>query len=787
MKKFILKFWPVLFIFATWFIFASPYFLRGLVTYSSTYQVNHFAPWDAYSKFAGPVKNGAMPDVTSQIYPWKHLVIELWRNGAVPLWNPYSFSGTPLLANYQSAVFSPFNLLFFLFSFINAWSILVLLQPLLAGFFTYLFVRSLKRSKTASLISGLSFMFCGFITVWMDYATLGYAILFLPLALFAVEQYHIKRQTRFLFLLSLSIPLSFFSGHFQISIYFFLGVTGYILFKLLITKDIREFLVLCLFTIFGLMVSMIQVLPSIEFYLQSLRSGAFRKDEVIPWFYLPTLIAPDFFGSPVTGNDWFGHYAEWNAYVGVIPLILAFYGILSKRNVRTFFFFILATISILLAFNTPVLGLMVASHMPVLSTSAASRIIVIFSFAFAVLASFGLDYLIDDIKKNMIRKIVILTMGFVFIFGILWIVIRLSKIITYDKISVASHNFVLPTILFMIFSLIVFLSVFLYRRFAKNRVILNVLVFLIVIITAFDMLRFAIKWQAFDPASLVFPQVDTTKAFSKIAGYDRVMGNFGAEVSVYYHLPSTEGYDPLNDSRYAQFIDALSDGKIEKPSSLVVAFPKYGIYTPQAINLLDIRYLAHKISDGRFSWAFPFWTYPNNQFKLIYENGQYEFYENTKAFPRAFLVSNYTVVNNPQKIINTMFGKNFDLRHNIVLEKNIGKLRTSKSPGDVRITDYTANRIKISVSAKSKSLLFLSEVYYPGWVALIDGRQTNIYRSDYVFRAIVIPAGIHKVEFVYNPLSFKLGVYSAFLGLLLIFSTMFCLIQKKEFILFPKT
>src|SRR5579885_2600913 len=120
---FFLHWWPFLLIIAVWFAFASPFFLTSKVPFPSTYQVNNFAPWDAYPGFASPVKNAAMPDVITQIVPWKFFTIQMWKSGQVPLWNPYSFSGTPHLANYQSAVLSPLNILFFIFSFVSAWSL----------------------------------------------------------------------------------------------------------------------------------------------------------------------------------------------------------------------------------------------------------------------------------------------------------------------------------------------------------------------------------------------------------------------------------------------------------------------------------------------------------------------------------------------------------------------------------------------------------------------------------------------------------------------------------------
>ena len=280
MIKYFSKFWPVIFIILIWFVFSSPYFLNNRAPFPSTYQVNNFAPWSANSQFWGPVKNGAMPDIITQIYPWRHLTIEIWKSGSVPLWNPYSFSGTPLLANYQSGALSPFNILFFIFPFVDAWSILVLLQPFLAGLFMYLFARSLKISEVGSLMSSVSFMFCGFITSWMGYATLGYAILFLPLALFCIEKYYVSKKNIFLFLLSLSIPLSFFSGHFQISLYFLIIVLAYIIYKAIVSRNIHNTLYIILYTCFGLLLTSPQVLPSIELYLASFRSSFFQTNGI---------------------------------------------------------------------------------------------------------------------------------------------------------------------------------------------------------------------------------------------------------------------------------------------------------------------------------------------------------------------------------------------------------------------------------------------------------------------------------------------------------------------------
>ncbi len=217
MKHVSIRFWPIVIIFIVWFVFASAYFLKGLVPFPSKYLVTFFPPWSA--QYGMPVKNNAMPDVITQIYPWKKITIDSWKQGQVPLWNPYSFSGTPHAANYQTAVFSPVNLLYFFLPFIDAWSLTVLLQPIFAGIFMYFLLRCLDRSQEASIIGAIAFMFCGFLTVWMAYGTLGWAVLWLPLIFAAVLMHIDKRSWWNPMIISVSIVWSFFSGHFQMSVY----------------------------------------------------------------------------------------------------------------------------------------------------------------------------------------------------------------------------------------------------------------------------------------------------------------------------------------------------------------------------------------------------------------------------------------------------------------------------------------------------------------------------------------------------------------------------------------
>lgn len=762
--KLLNKFWPVILIFLIWLIFSSPYFITRQVPFPSTYLVNFFSPWNAYPGFSSPVKNNAMPDVITQILPWKNLVIDNFKHGQIPLWNPYSFSGMPFLANYQSAVLSPFNLLFVFLPFIDAWSLLILLQPFLAGIFMLMFLKSLKITDKASVFGAVSFMFCGFITTWMAYGTLGYAILFLPLALFLIEKFYENNKGKYLILYSFMFPLSFFSGHFQISLYFFLFVLAYLIFKFYQTRNTSNVLHIIFYTAFGIFLSLPQILPSFELYSQSLRSGIFQKTEVIPWGYVATFLAPDFFGNPVTRNDWFGHYAEWNAYIGLFPLILCFYAVFNKKNKYILFFMLTAVFAILLSFQTPFLDFLVNTKIPVLSTSAVSRIIVIFSFSASVLAAFGFDKLREDIEKNKTRKIFYWLGGLFLIFLALWLVVLSKSIIPIDKLIIAKQNLILPTILFSLSGVLVIIALFVKRNI-KSINSLEIIFFILLLLTAFDLLRFANKWMPFDNRSLMYPRIKIEKEFMKLSGFERIFGNFGGEATTLYKLSSIEGYDALYIKRYGEFIASLANGKLTQSSRSVVLFPKRGLYSRQALDLLGTKYIIHKLADGHKSWEFPFWTAKEGTYNLIYDDGVYQILKNNNAFPRAFMVGQYAVEKYPQKILDIMFNPDFDLRNKVVLEED-PKLSLNNIKGEAKIIGYSSNKVVVSASSEGNTLLFLSDTFYPGWEALVDGKSTAIYRADYTFRAVYVPKGEHKVEFIYNPLSFNLGLLGASLGII---------------------
>lgn len=751
MKTLFSKNWPAIIIFLSWFIFAYPFFLQNKAPYPAVYQNSFFTPWRDYPKYALPVKNNALSDVVDEIYPWKHFTIEELKKGNIPWWNPYSFSGNPHLADFQTAVFSPFNLLFFILPFIDAWSLLILLQPLLAGLFMQLLLRKLKISKEGALLGSITFMFAGFLVTWMPYGTLSMSIAFLPLALFAVEKNFEKTHLFSLLLLPISLAVSFFSGHFQTSLYLSAFVFIFIIFRSLISRNFKSSIYVLLFYFLGIIISLFQIIPSLEIYNNSVRSGLFSNEGGIPLYYLITTIAPDFFGNPVTRNDWLGNYAEWASFIGIVPLLLSAFSLFQKKKSNIFFFLTAGLCAILLAMNSPLQSILSSLKLPVFSTSIPSRIIVIFSFSFSVLAGFGLDNLKKLLEQKKVKKIIFPILILLSFTIFIWLLLFIFKILPEDKALIAARNFVIPTILLIVASAMIILKLII-----KRNINIRIILICFLLITLFDSLRFAQKWVPFDQKNLVFPDLPVITAMQKNIGFGRVFGKLGSYIDTYYHLPSVEGYDPLYIKRYGEFLASASTGTYQPAVRSLAVLDKKSKYAGRVLDLLGVTVIFHVIGDTGKDWAYPVWK-KNDQgqylYSVIYHDDIFQLYDNSTALPRAKLFYDYEIIKQDKDIIKRFYSSDFDFRNKLILEEDPGissSVPLVDRESKAEITSYTPNKIIIDVNSPQPGLLFLSDNYYPAWKAKVNGQASKIFRTDYTLRSVIVPSGKSKVEFYYD-------------------------------------
>jgi len=158
------------------------------------------------------------------------------------------------------------------------------------------------------------------------------------------------------------------------------------------------------------------------------------------------------------------------------------------------------------------------------------------------------------------------------------------------------------------------------------------------------------------------------------------------------------------------------------------------------------------------------------RFRLFSEHGDHiRVYENLSALPQAYLVHQARLSGSESETLEILSRHDFDPRSQVVLEASPKALR--EAAGAARSTDRRdsgkdrvmlrrsgQNQVEVFSQSGSPGVLILTDTFYPGWNAYVDGSKSPILRANYLFRAVTLSAGQHHVQFRYEPFSFWLGV-----------------------------
>lgn len=754
-----LKFLPFVILFLLSVLFFKSFIFQEKLPIPSDTIVGLYYPFrDAYFETNPnglPYKNFLVTDPVRQQYPWKTLAIESEKKLNLPLWNPYNFSGTPLLANFQAGVFYPFNILFFALPFDISWSLIIFLQPLLAGIFLFYYLNNFRLRRVASLIGAIAYSFSGFFIAWLEWGNILNTALWLPLVLLSIDKINSNSHKKFtketivwslIFLFSL--VSAFFAGHLQT--FFYIAVFSFFYFIVRLNNSIKKIKNLILYfilTITFILITAVQWLPTLKLISLSARSldvtGWRVEGWFIPWQNIVQFVVPDFFGNPATLN-YYGiwNYGEFIGYIGILPLIFALFALFFRRDKKTFFFDVMLVASLVLAFPTLIAKIPFKLEIPFLSTAQPTRLIFIIDFCLAVLSSFGLDYLLRVKNKKLILPILSL---FAIIIISLWGFVTFSggNFIALENMNIAKQNLIFPTLIFLLVSFI--LMVFVFNKKEKIFIfhIPRLLLLILFLITVFDLFRFGWKFEPFTNKEYLYPSTKVTEFLQKQEAPFRVLSvdsrimppNF----SIMYGIEVLDGYDPLYLQRYGELMAASGRGKPD----IRAPFGFNRIITPQDP--------LSKISDmlgAKFVLSLV--DREDEKLSLVFTDGIIKVYQNSQAFPRAFFVNNTFIANSKQEAIDAMFEVNYQFNSRAVVEDVENKKLfkdNNWSIGNAVIKDYQNNKVTLETTNEKDGFLVLTDSYYPTWHATIDGEETKIYITNFNFRGIIVPKGNHKVEF----------------------------------------
>lgn len=610
-------------------------------------------------------------DLLTQFYYWKGFLAQNLREGQIPFWNPYNFSGTPFLAHPGTAVFYPATLLYLLFPLNIAFSINYFIHLVIGGMGMFFLCRKYS-SALISLFSAVIFMYSGYFStrIYAGHVDLMTTAVWIPWVIYFIFSVTANPDKRkYIIKAIISLTLLIFAGYSAYLVFilelFFLFFIWLLFIR---SQNIgRIFVSFSLIIVASLMVASVQWLPTWQLTRNSIRGGGLPYS-LASWGSLP-VSGLRLFMDPLNRNELnkisfnLGGGPRDNPFdhfTGGLPLILV----------------ILYLFYELLIF---------------LTNAGKKRIKISRDFWF---------YLIVSLLFVWISFGPFITPNLHY-----WLYTVLPP---YRYIRIPIQNLVIPVVLVPVILAMILSKI-------KLRALQVTIGFLIIAELFIFSRQFIfltdIPEQKHDRSMINKINKNPTKG-RVLLGFrviSPLLNRFDMNSSMLYRFESTSGYDPVILKSYYDFIDS---GAGNNSSSL----PFYNVEIPPVAPDKDvIRRL--------------------NVSQVVNDDGKVT--ENKNFLPRFYYSGNDSCIDE---------------------NKNI------------KIVEYSLNKVILNSTNECGSVLYSSEVYYPGWRANIDGKNIQVIKSYSPFRTINLPKGSHTIEYYYYPEIYFQGFLISITG---IFITIF--------------
>ncbi len=728
--------------------------------------------------------NAILSDPIQQMQPWLMFNRDMLRAGQLPLWNPYNGSGVPQLANYQSAVVSPFSLPFYVLPVKLALLVAAFLKLFGIGSFTFLFFKQLKVKQLPALVGGTAFMFSGYNILWLSWPHAS-AVIVLPAALYFAERIFQRAEVKPLVMrdlilsllgFSLSLTVGILAGHPETFYFCFLLIAGYLLFRglnllyngLAFGNLLRLAGSFVLTGLLGALLAGIQLVPFAEYLANSApadRGVISERFASLQWFRL--LVYPNLLGNPADPRmlDLIGRFFNYNeindVYIGGAVLFLVILGILflrGNRHRKTILFFVFAAL-IWFIYAGNLLGLKHWFNLiPGMSSSFYGRSMAIWLFALSSAATLVFDHIYTAPRRLFFPALLTAGIGIVFLLvtaqgtvstiGLSNLVVG-SRPFTADAMdahaNAVQEHFWLITIST---GLAIAATALVWISRPRVRTLLASAVLLVVFYQGGFLLK---DYNPTIDERLFYPTTPTVQELGQQSQQILPVGNqiILPDLNLAYRLPIVGSYDALDIKYYAELELELFGAPW--PAHIVDTFDAlglrlFGIDTLLLPNDADIPQI-----DGL-----------SCQKQEAYTLCHYQ------GVPRYHTVNQVMMAESDKQALALIKAPGFDPAKTAILSAS-GTIASSSSDesSTVQIITETPQHIVFKVSGAAPYLV-LDSAYYPGWKATVNGTPQPVYRANYAFSAIPLQPGENTVEFYYDPESVKIGLALTAGGLLAI-------------------
>ncbi|GAB4293791.1 MAG: YfhO family protein [Ignavibacteriaceae bacterium] len=742
------------------------------------------------------------------------------------LWNPYVFGGLPAYA--MAVGYKYFNFIWvgvdilkkpFEIFFANDYAKWTFYLIVLA-YTMFSLMLSRTKDKLISLFSGITVsLSTGLIVfLYIGHVTKLAALCMVPLIFLLLLKFQNKISFLDFVILIITLTVFILSWHVQIIFYTLFAVMIYYIYYLLhylqkkdklqtvqILKSAILFLAGMIIALLIQADNLTQIYEYTDYstrgtksILEANESTQKQSDSdfyqyATNWSFSPgeilTFIIPSYYGfgkstyqgplsqnQPVEVNTYFGQmpFVDVAMYMGVIVFFLALFSVVANWGdpfVR--FLTILSLIALLISFGRtfPIIYDAMFYYFPFFDKfRVPSMILVIVQICTPILAGLGLQKILSmktqkDFKAEAIIKYSLYTFA-----GILVLSVLLQGSIAEwfkDRVAASGKNpqqfQVLGDYMADMFTGdLIFAFFFLTATFGfsfaylKNKISSFLLITLIIFFAVFDLIRIDLRGETYVPRDQIenlFAEPDYVKVIRQQNDKEpfRILNlkqdgslgsvNQNSNFNMYFGLQDLYGYSAVKPRSYQDFMDVL-----KTPAN------------PTLWRMLNTKYI---ITDKEF---------PAPGLVPIYKGEKSFVYRNENVLPRVYFV-NQVVNAEPLKVLQDVRDNKFDPLQIAFIHDTTLAVDPPDSTAYVKILKYGETKISAEAKASGNNFLFLGDTYYPkGWKAFVNGSETKIYRTNHGFRGIIVPKGVHQIEFRYEPLSFTISKYLAMIlsGLTLI-------------------
>jgi hypothetical protein len=681
------------------------------------------------------------PDIAYQVLPWYQFQAAEWHRGQFPLWDPNHWGGQSLIGQAQPGAAYPPNWILFLLPLRNGWMRQAYLHwyfvliHFMAALFCYWLCRDLKRSRAASVAAGATFALGGYVGV-TDWPQMLNGAVWTPLVfLFLLRAIRGERAVASAAASGVFLGVSWLSGHHQIPIFVSLAVAAVWLFHIVRPgrPDWRMTRLAAVFGAFLLLAGALQMLPAYEY--GKLAKRWVGTPEPRAWNEpVPYSIHSNFSLYPISllGISVPGIHRHADPFIGVVAVSLALLAIAlgwRYQPVRLFGAIAVGGLLFSLGRNNVLHGIIYSLVPLVEKARNPSMAVAIFHFAVAVLVAYGIDLLLSDKESDWLRRTTVVLVGFgAFLCALLLGHGVVQKPPADDRVGVTA-----------LIALLLALLLQGWRKFHLERRSVALFALMLLLVELGNVSGFLRPHRSEKDRNIYLKRLQEHADIRE----------FLRRQSWPVRIEVSDQDVPFNFGDW-HGIDVFGGYVASLPANLL----RLELHTPRTRQLFGVNYSLTRNPPG-----------PDQ--RLVFEGeGDLKVHWNANAFPRVWTVHETKTIHHEGEIVALTQDESFDLRRKTFLFGDVPSLESCDAADQVQLLDRDSNRVTIQAEMACRGMVVLSDSYFPGWKATVDGRPARIYEAYSALRGVVVDRGSHQIEMRYRPGSVYLGAIMTGAGLI---------------------